>query len=76
MASERQEFSFAISGVKLTEAQQALVGARAAQAAAAALSELEVLREPALALPLRITRFWIGIPAPESLRQIEEILEP
>lgn len=67
------EFKFVVWDVKLTKAQQASVGAAVAQAGALALAE--ITPPNAVSVQIGVNRWWRGIPAPETLRQLEQFTQ-
>jgi hypothetical protein len=63
------EFKFVVSDVKLTKAQEAMVGQAVAQAGALALAE--VTPPTAVSVQIGPNRWWRGIPPPPLLKQLE-----
>ncbi|GEC04711.1 hypothetical protein SSP24_23660 [Streptomyces spinoverrucosus] len=66
----KNEFTFVVTGVELTEEQQERVSRAIAQAGALALGDLA----PADATPVRLSGkiWWTGQPKPNLMRELQE----
>jgi hypothetical protein len=68
-----QEFTFVVSDVKLTKAQQAKVSEAVAQAGALALADFTPPN--AVSVQIGTNRWWRGIPAPDLYRQLQQFAQ-
>ncbi len=66
----RYEFRVVVSGVELSKDHEKEVGQAVAQAGAAAIAT--ALGGAPLSVPVDLQRWWIGIPRPELVRELEQ----